>query len=502
MISNMKPINNTVLKYQNILLIRAGNSHRKKIKHPVHYAPCLPLKYAQKILQDQGQYNITLLDYWVDPPTFDGLMDQIQQQAIDLIVVSIGSPSSEAAIELCRKIKKKKALPIVAVGSDVSEKHRFYLSLPELFDVIIRGEFEIELNALINRLNSPEDFESVKAYYNQIKSNELIQLDDIDELPVLDWSKDELTKYPYIYPMRVSQKMVSGYISTSRGCPHACTFCSPTVRKSYGRKLRTRSPEKVVEEIERLTRIGVNVVSFEDDDFVLNKDHVTKICEEIVRRNLKIKWACHARVDEVPPELLTVMKNAGCELLLFGIESGSQKIVNVLHKASFQAGWRQKVKEAFDNVRRAGIASCAMFIVGSPTESEHDIQQSIDLCQEIQPNLVKVHFFTLYPGSVDYKRYSDKSSELQSPHHYLKPIVNLSQIDLSALKKIQRVFYKKILFRPSFVFSHLYNYLPYYLSNSPGSLKLVKDGIMFLIHGENEKMENSVGVVSPMPVRS
>lgn len=501
MISHMTPQNNAAPQYRNILLIRAGNAYRKKIKHPVHYAPCLPLKYAQTILREKGRYQVTLLDYWVESPTFDELMSLLDQKSIDLIVLSIGSPASETAIELSRKIKKKKDVRIVAVGSDVSEKHHYYLNLPELFDVIIRGEYEFELAELLRRLNEGT-LDEVKTYYNQIKSNDLIQLDNLDALPVLEWEKGELEKYPYIYPLRVMKKVVSGYISSSRGCPHGCTFCSPTVRKSYGRKLRMRSPEKIVDEIERLTRIGVNVVSFEDDDFVLNKEHVTEICEGIIRRNLKIKWACHARVDEVPPELLIVMKKAGCELLLFGIESGSQKIVNVLHKASVQTGWRQRVKEAFQNVRKAGIASCAMFIVGSPTESEQDIQQSIDLCYEIRPDLVKVHFFTLYPGSVDYKRYSDQNVDLQSPHHYLKPIVNLSQIDLSALKKIQRIFYKKVLFSPSFVLSHLYNYLPYYLSNSPGSLKLVKDGMMFLIHGENEKAETPVGAVSQVPVRS
>lgn len=502
MISKMKPQNNSTQKYRNILLIRAGNSHRKRIKHPVHYAPCLPLKYAQHILRENGQYHVTLLDYWVDSPTFEELMDSVFHLSIDLIVVSIGSPSSETAIELSRRIKTKKNIPIIAVGSDVSEKHHYYLNLPELFDIIIRGEYEFELRTLINRLNSAESFEEVKEYYNQVKSSDLIQLDNLDSLPVLEWERKELEKYPYIYPLRVMKKVVSGYISTSRGCPHGCTFCSPTVRKSYGRKLRMRSPEKVVDEIERLTRIGVNVVSFEDDDFVLNKEHVTEICEGIINRNLKVKWACHARIDEVPPDLLHIMKKAGCELLLFGIESGSQAIVNVLHKATVQTGWRQKVKEAFDNVRKAGIASCAMFIVGSPTESEEDIQKSIELCHEIRPSLVKVHFFTLYPGSVDYKRYSQESADLQSPHHYLKPIVNLSQIDLSALKKIQRIFYKRILFRPSFVFSHLYNYLPYYLSNSPGSLKLVKDGMMFLIHGEHEKAESPAGAISQIPVRS
>ena len=194
-------------------------------------------------------------------------------------------------------------------------------------------------------------------------------IEDLNALPYLNWERSEIDKYPYIYPLRYNKRIMSGYISTSRGCPHACTFCSPTIRKSFGTRLRLRSPERIGEDIERLTKQGVNVISFEDDDFTLNKEHVTAVCNEILKRKLDIRWGCHARVDEVEPEILAIMKKAGCALLLFGIESGSQRVVNVLHKASAKSGWEQKAQQAIHDVRKAGIASCAMFIVGCPTET-------------------------------------------------------------------------------------------------------------------------------------
>lgn len=473
--------------HKNFLFIRVGNPRNREIKHPVHHPAPLVLKYAQTILQNNFTCQTHLLDYWVDPLSFEELSERMDEWSIDTVIVSISSPCAEAGVKLCAQLREHKNVFIVLVGSDVSEKYQYYQSLNSIFDVMIRGEYELELTELFKRLSNTADRDSVLEYYNVERCKELLLIDNLDDLPTINWTRDELKKYPYIYPLRYNRRTFSGYISTSRGCPHACTFCSPTVRKSFGRRLRLRSPQRVVDDIEQLIQQGLNVVSFEDDDFTLNKEHVTQICQEIQRRKLRFKWACHARVDEVEPEILRTMKQAGCALLLFGIESGSQRIVNVLHKASMKNGWRERATRAVQEVRRAGIASCAMFIVGSPTETIDDVEQSIDLAHQMNPDMIKVHFFTLYPGSVDYRKYHERSGEVLAPHHYQKPIVNLSDMDITSLKKLQRKFYRKFLFRPAFCLSHLYNYLPYYISNFPSSMKLVFSGLLFLVWGQHGK---------------
>ena len=101
--------------------------------------------------------------------------------------------------------------------------------------------------------------------------------------------------------------------------------------------------------------------------------------------------------------------------------------------------------------------------------------------KELKPDLVKVHFFTLYPGSIDYEEYRDKCGEIVSQHHYLNPITNLSNMDDSTLRKVQLKFYRKFLFRPSFAISHFLKYLLYYLMNLPDSWRLLKEGVVFLI---------------------
>jgi len=478
-------------KIKNVLLVRASAAQIKMNGHPLHCPAPLSLKYAQAVLERRGNYNVEIIDCRVTMVTPETILQRINQQSTDIIVISIDSPASEEGISLCQTIKKDQDIFIVGVGSDVAERHEAYLKLNSVFDIIIRGEYELEICSLLEQLNTAEDIDQVIKYYNFEKSRERLLVDNLDDLPTLKWNKEELMRYPYIYPLDYNKRILAGYVSTSRGCPHACTFCSPSVRKSYGRKLRLRSVSKVVDEIEGLSKLGVNVIAFEDDDFTLNAEHVRSMCNEINARRLKIKWACHARVDEVTPDLLKVMKAAGCSLLLFGVESGSQRIVNVLHKLSKNENWRRRAIYAFDHVRKAGIAACAMFIVGSPTESKSDVQESIRLAHDMHPDLIKVHFFTLYPGSVDYKQYNGDQNKNKSHHHYLKPISNLSEMSDKTLRKMQLRFYRTILFNPIFVLSHFIKYLPYYIVNAPGSFRLVKDAGAFLLFGGLSKLDKT-----------
>jgi len=264
--------------------------------------------------------------------------------------------------------------------------------------------------------------------------------------------------------------------------------------------MRLRSASKVVDEMEHLQNLGVNVITFEDDDFTVVEAHVLSICREICERRLNIKWICHARIDEVTPQLLIAMKEAGCSLLLFGIESGSQRVVDLMIKSFSKVNWRKKANETFFNAKNIGIATCAMFMVGNPTETKRDLQESISLSLELKPDMIKVHNFTLYPGALDYDRFRKRDDDLHSQHHYLKPHVNVSQLNDVELKKAQLRFYRKFLFRPSFIVSHLRKYLLYYLVNWPMSWNLIKEGMLFLsLNGLKDIFQNDKSSQTKFP---
>ncbi|MFA5260768.1 MAG: radical SAM protein [Candidatus Omnitrophota bacterium] len=473
---------------QHILLIRAGYAQRKKIDHPLHCPPPLALKYAQALLEQNSHLGVRILDCLITPIPEKDILDIIAQWPVQTVCVEIASPASERGIALCKSIREKyNDLLIIAAGSDVSERYQFYSTANNIFDVILRGEFEIELSRLINRIQEGEKINIVKQHYAATLNQDVWLIPNLDELPFLNWTQEDLKSYPYRYPLRLSKKILPGYISTSRGCRHGCSFCSPSVRKSYGKKLRLRSAGGVIEEIERMQKLGVNIISFEDDDFTGNPEHARSICTELRKKRLNINWTCHARIDEVSPELLHDMKQAGCILILFGVESGSQRIIRLLHKSAAGSDWNSQAQETFRSARAAGIATCALFMVGNPRETLADVDESIGLAFQLQPDFIKVHNFTLYPGSQDYKHYGTTSKPSTAPHHYLQPIINVSRLTDRELKILQKKFYRQFFFRPAFLYNHIQHYSLFYVFNWTWSFRMIGELLCFLLSQERSR---------------
>jgi len=469
-------------KFRNVILIRIGSDNITKIKHPQHHSPPLSLKYVKALLERQGNYKVGLVDCWVNQLSSSVLLETILAWPAELIVISMATFTSEAGIDLVRLIKKAKDIFVIGVGQDVTARHQGYLTSDSEFDVIIRGEFEQELFSLIKQLNATNDIEKIKQYYRVQKSKEVAVVSCLDDLPSLDWDREELKAYPFTYPLRLKKRALCGYISTSRGCPHNCIFCCSAVRESSGKVVRFRSASTVVDELENMWKIGVNVVSFEDDNFTASKEHVFSICAEIQKRCLGIKWIANARIDEITPELLKTMKKAGCILLLFGVESGSKRIINILAKDFRDIDWLAKAKDVFRETKKADIATCALFIVGNPTETEQEVDDSIKLAQVLKPDMIKVHFFTLYPGSTAYDLFRGyiNQKQISCQHHYLLPLVNVSGMGIIELRKAQVRFYRSFLTNPFFMVSHVGKYIFFYIFNWPMSWKLAKKSLSFL----------------------
>ncbi len=468
-----------------ILLIRAGYAQRKKIDHPLHYPPPLALKYAQALLEQSGHFKVRIIDSLVASVPDRSILNIIAQWPAQTVCVEIASPASERGLTLCQNMRERhKGLLIIAVGSDVSERYPFYSAARDVFDVILRGEFELELSRLMIHVHKTGGGNVLPYHDAPAVNKDVCLVSELDKLPFPSWTKEDLRNYPYRYPLRLPKKILPGYISTSRGCRHGCSFCSPSVRKSFGKSLRLRSAGHVVKEIESLQNLGVNIISFEDDDFTGNPEHVRSICAELRKKRLNIHWACHARIDEVTPGLLHDMKQAGCVLILFGVESGAEGIIRLLHKSRHESNWNSQAKETFQNARAEGIATCALFMVGNPQETRADVDESIRLAFQLQPDFIKVHNFTLYPGSQDYQRYSTSLKPSAAPHHYLRPIINVSRLTDQELKIFQKKFYRQFFFRPAFLLAHVKNYSFFYLFNWTWSFKMIMEVLCFLLSKE------------------
>jgi radical SAM superfamily enzyme YgiQ (UPF0313 family) len=194
------------------------------------------------------------------------------------------------------------------------------------------------------------------------------------------------------------QRSRKASIITSRGCPFKCQFCS--ISSMWGTCWRSRSPKNVVDEIELLSNeYKVDFFNLADDSFTIDQNRVTKICEQIIKRKLDIRWFARTRVDCVSKEMLFSMKKAGCQFLFFGVESGSSLILKTINK-QFTV---DQIIKAFDLTHQVGLNSGASFMIGNPNESEKTINETIKLIRRINPDFIETHITSILPGTPLYE---------------------------------------------------------------------------------------------------
>jgi radical SAM superfamily enzyme YgiQ (UPF0313 family) len=183
------------------------------------------------------------------------------------------------------------------------------------------------------------------------------------------------------------------FIVTGRGCTAGCTYCIKHV--SYQWSVRLRSPEKIVEELWALNRLGVSNIHMYADLFTVNREHVVRLCQLITKEGPKIRWTCNSRVDYVDQEMLSLMGQAGCWLIPWGIESGNEQILKNARKGNDP----RKAERALRWAKAAGIKNWGYFIIGLPGETEATIRETIDFSKKLPLDLALFHVASPYPGT-------------------------------------------------------------------------------------------------------
>ncbi|MCB9118255.1 MAG: radical SAM protein [Caldilineaceae bacterium] len=211
---------------------------------------------------------------------------------------------------------------------------------------------------------------------------------DLDDLPIplherlpLDKQRMPMIKGPFTF------------IVTSRGCPAGCKYCIKHV--SYQNSVRVRSAANIVEELEYLGALGITNIHMYADLFTVNRDHVVELCKLIIERGIKIRWTCNSRVDYVDEEMLTLMGQAGCWLISWGIESANEMIL----KRARKGYKKEQAFRALKWAKAAGIKNWGYFIIGLPGETEESIQETIAYAKELPVDIALFHIAAPYPGT-------------------------------------------------------------------------------------------------------
>lgn len=211
---------------------------------------------------------------------------------------------------------------------------------------------------------------------------------ELDRLPPPAYEKIDLGRYYY----ELMGKRFA-LLETARGCPYQCSFCQKTL---YGDRLERKSLERVKQEIDLLAqKFGARNIYFFDLEFTLEKARVREICEHIIRQGRKFNWCCQTRADAVDLDLLKLMRRSGCVLIHYGVESGSQRVLNSVKKKIS----RPRIAEGFALTHQAGIATAGFFMFGFPGESKEEMAETIAFARELDPSYASFHAAIPYPGT-------------------------------------------------------------------------------------------------------
>ncbi len=453
-----------------VLLIRVTSSVDKDVAHPQFFDPPYALKCLQAGLERQRDLKVHILDCWVRPMSVADLLSHTAAIMPHLVVVSASSFDIDVADEYVNVLKTRQHPPlVVGIGQGFYHHRSRAQELSANYDAILLGEPEQEFFQLFDRIraegSTSTDWQSF--YRGAFGEGRRFLVEEPDKLAFPSYTPEELAAYQSIFPVQVPRKVVWGYLIATRGCPHNCMFCSEVMRVSSGKRLRSRSAASVANEMEHLARQGVNICSFQDDSFSANRKFMQTLCEELISRKSTMPWMARVRVDELTDDLLVLMKKAGCVMLGIGVESGSERIIKAMRKQGVDRPWGELCRKVFGWTRELGIGTNAYYVIGNPTETREEIEQTIRLALDLNSDSIQVHFYTPYPGSAAWDLYKNQLSDADSVHlyHYARPLLSVAAVSSDELVKLRSSFYKRYLFRPRFALRHLRRYGTFYLRN-------------------------------------
>ncbi|HAT50692.1 MAG: radical SAM protein [Nitrospirae bacterium] len=365
------------------------------------------LAYAAGYAHQEG-FDVRLVDGPAQGLSLPDVWERLGSWIPDLAVVDTSTPSIYSDVAAAAAIKAR--FPgsfVMVVGTHPSATPEETLGIAEGVDAVALGEYDQTIVDLARALDEKKPVREVAGLCLHHGDTTLLTpkrglIENLDALPfVSEVYARHLDIRDYFFAA-ANYPLVQ--IITGRGCPYHCFFCVyPQV--FHSRRFRTRSPENVVAEMAYITQNlpQVREIGIEDDCFTANYSHVRAICTLILERNIKIKWYCNVRGD-VKPELLQLMKQAGCRLVTVGFESGSQKILDNMNKGVKLENYRRFVKD----VQTAGIMVHGCMMVGNPGDTSATLAESYQFSVEANCDSMQFYPLYVYPGTEAYDWAKDK----------------------------------------------------------------------------------------------
>lgn len=424
----------------------------------------LGLAYLAAMLE-KNNYKVEILDSIALKKDSNNILNHIKKNNYDVVGITMLTPMYLRACEIIKKIRKEnKKIKIIVGGPHVTIMPERTLKENKEIDVAMHGEGEITIIELIKAFERNKSLKNIKGIAYRSKDKVIMNkprefIKNLDEIPL---------PARHLLPMKVYnpaptyyRRLPSYIIMTSRGCPYRCVYCS----RIFGKTFRLHSVERILGEMKILIeKYGAKEIIFRDDTFTINKKYVKELCNEIIKRGYhkKIEWTCMTRVNLVDKEILKLMRKAGCWSMHYGIETGSQRLLDMIKKDIKV----EQIRNAIKWTREAGIETKAFFMLGLPSETREESLATLKFTKELDPDWIQVTITTPYPGTELYYLAKANGDLKSLKWENYQSWAGFADVDLvyvtkgrnaEELKKLQKRALREFYFRPKVILRHLFH---------------------------------------------
>jgi len=395
---------------------------------------------------------VSVIDITPENISLEEFAEIIKKKNPKIVGIYANVPLVMKAVKVAEAVKAVgKDIKVVVGGHQATALARESLEAFSCFDVMVIGEGEQTMLELVGELEKdlpdPHKINGIAFRENNkvVITPKRALISDLDSIP---FPARELINFSNYRPAtKAYYSNPFATMITSRGCPYHCVFCA------YGKgTCRLRSPQNVIEEIGGLVqKYKIKSILFYDDTLTFDKERLTEICGLIIKNKFNINWTCYSRVNAADFDLLRKMKEAGCRLISYGAESGSQRMLNIMKKGTTI----EQIKKAVEFTKKAGIQTSASYVLGIPGETSESINETIEFAKRLNTTYAHFNMVTPWPGTELYEQLL-KSGMIAKDiwKQYAQklgmhiPTVDLDGLTMDELGRVSQRAYKQFYLRP------------------------------------------------------
>ena len=412
------------------------------------------LAYAAGVCIDKG-YKVDLVDCITKKMELDDIKELIKKEKPKYIMAEITTPTCAEDYKLLEEIKKSfPKVQILIGGTHATALPKEVMEECKAIDVLLLQEYDFTIPEILEA----KSLDKVKGIYYR-KAGKITTTGfrewtkDLDNLPFVSKVYEKFLNFDDYFYAFARKPMIQ--IFSSRGCPFRCNFCSYPETLS-GRINRTRSTKNFVDELEYISKElpQIKEIFIEDDTFTADKKRVVEICDEIIKRNLKLVWSCNSRAD-LPYDVMKKMKEAGCRLLVVGYESGNQNVLNETRKGI-------KLEQSLEfskNTKKLRIKVFGCFMIGLKGDNLDTIKETYKFAKKTYADMVFFQQAVPFPGT-DFYRWVKSEGYLRTEDYskwlnkdgYLDCLVDYPYANHEEIEKLRDHLMSKYYFSFTYIF--------------------------------------------------